>query len=558
MKGRRRRMFWVGLALLVLGLGAGGLSAPPLLEAWTGETELKPQVAAVLSYINQPAVETADLVPVRYTGVNPFGVNTFLEQEVEEWKVRRTLELIRAAGIGWVRQQVPWADIEPFRKGEFRWEKYDRIFDLVNAYGLQLVARLDYPPDWSRRDNSVAFGPPDDIRDYGDFVEAFVRRYRGRVRFIQVWNEPNAFPEWGNRPVNATEYVALLREAYTRAKAVDPDIVVLSAALAPTLGTGDGRAESDLTFLEKIYQAGGGQYFDILAAQAYGLWTGPGDRRVSPDRTNFSRVRLLREIMVRHGDAAKPIWITELGWDALPEDFPGPATHGRVTRAQQARFTADAYRRILAEWPWVGVAFYWHFRMVTDEKRDQPVFYFGMADPDFTLHPVYYAVRDLATAPPVLTYGFRQEDDRAAAYTGDWWAASDPQASLGRYRFLRGSESAVRFWVSGSELTVVFRVGPDGGRAVITVGAVTGPSLRREVDLAAPEAGFRQVVIYRDWGSGPYRVEVRPADDRPVGIDGFIVGPARMFDARSAAGLVMALGALVAAGLAFRRLYGDK
>lgn len=556
MKGRQR--FWVGVVLVAVGLGAGALSAPPLLEAWTGETELKPQVAAVLSYIGQPAVETADLVPVRYTGVNPFGANTFLEQEVEEWKIRRTLELIRAAGIGWVRQQIPWADVEPFRKGEFRWEKYDRIVDLVSAYGLELVARLDYPPDWSRRDNSVAFGPPDNIRDYGDFVEAFVRRYRGRVRFIQVWNEPNAFPEWGNRPVNAEEYVALLREAYTRAKAANPDIVVLSAALAPTLGTGDGRAESDLDFLEKMYRAGAGRYFDILAAQAYGLWTGPGDRRVSPDRTNFSRVRLIREVMVRHGDAAKPIWITELGWDALPDDFPGLATHGRVTRAQQARFTADAYRRILAEWPWVGVAFYWHFRMVTDEKRDQPVFYFGMADPDFTLHPVYYAVRNLATAPPVLTYGFRQEDDRAVAYSGDWWEATDPQASLGRYRVVRGSQSAVWFRVSGSDLGILFRVGPDQGRAVVTVGSDGGPVLRRQVDLNAPEAGFREVIVYRDWPPGPYQVEIRPAADRAVGIDGFIVGPARPFNLRSAAALAMVVGAVVAFGLTFRKLYVGK
>lgn len=549
-----------GVVLAATALAVAAASGPPLLEALTGETELKPQVAAVLSYINQPAVETADLAAVPYTGGNPFGVNTFLEQEVEEWKIRRTLELIRAAGIKWVRQQIPWADIEPFRKGDFRWEKYDRIVDLVNAYGLELVARLDYPPDWSRQDNTVAFGPPDNVKDYGDFVEAFVRRYRGKVRFIQVWNEPNAFPEWGNRPVNAEEYVALLREGYLRAKGANPEVVVLSAALAPTLGTADGRAESDLVFLDKMYRAGAGGYFDILAAQAYGLWTGPGDRRVSPDRTNFSRVRLLREVMVRHGDAAKPIWITELGWNALPPDFPGPATHGRVTRAQQARFTADAYRRVLAEWPWVGVAFYWHFRMVTDERRDQPVFYFGMADPDFTLHPVYYALRELALAEPELTYGFRQENDRAVVYSGDWWEAADPGASLGRYRVLRGGESALRFRVRASELTVRVRIGPGAGPMVVSVWA-DGPGpplLRRQVDLSAPAEGFREIAVFRDWGPGPYRVEIRPAGTGPVGVDGFVVGPAQTLHPGLGVGGLMLLGAVVAAVLGFRQVYRAK
>ncbi len=540
-----------GIAGLVLAaaLAVAAVSGPPILEALTGETELKPQVAAAISYFNQPTVETADLTPVPYTGVNPFGVNTFLEQEVEEWKIRRTLELIRAAGIKWVRQQIPWADVEPFRKGDFRWEKYDRIIDLVNAYGLELVARLDYPPDWSRQDNTVAFGPPDNVKDYGDFVEAFVRRYRGKVRFLQVWNEPNVFPEWGNRPVNAEEYVALLREAYLRAKGANPEAVVLSAALAPTLGTGDGRAESDLVFLDKMYRAGAGRYFDILAAQAYGLWTGPGDRRVSPDRTNFSRVRLLREVMVRHGDAAKPIWITELGWDALPPDFPGLATHGRVTRAQQARFTADAYRRILAEWPWVGVAFYWHFRMVTDEKRDQPVFYFGMADPNFTLQPVYYAVRELALAEPELTYGLRQENDWAIVYSGDWWEAADPGASLGRYRVLRGGESTLRFRVRASELKVRARIGPGEGPMAVAVWADRGgpPLLRRQVDLSAPAESFAEITIFRGWGPGPYRVEIRPAGAGPVGVDGFVVGPARTLQPGLGVGGVMLLGALLAA-----------
>ena len=549
-----------GLVLAATALAVTATSGPPILEALTGETELKPQVAAVLSYVNQPAVETADLVAVPYTGVNPFGVNTFLEQEVEEWKVRRTLELIRAAGIRWVRQQIPWADIEHFRKGEFRWEKYDRIVDLVNAYGLELVARLDYPPDWSRRDNTVAFGPPDDFKDYGDFVEAFVRRYRGKVRFIQVWNEPNAFPEWGNRPVNAEEYVALLREAYLRAKAANPDVVVLSAALAPTLGTGDGRAESDLVFLDKMYRAGARPYFDILAAQAYGLWTGPGDRRVSPDRTNFSRVRLLREVMVRHGDAAKPIWITELGWNALPPDFSGPATHGRVTRTQQARFTTDAYRRIMAEWPWVGVAFYWHFRMVTDEKRDQPVFYFGMADPDFTLHPVYHAVRELALGEPTLTYGFRQEDDRAIVYSGDWWEGTDPGASLGRYRVLRGGATHLSFRVWASELRVRARFGPGAGPMLVSVWADGEgvPLLRRQVDLSAPADGFGEVTIFRGWGPGPYRVEIRPAGTGPVGVDGFVVGPAQTLHPGLGVGGLMLLGAVAAALLGFRQVYRAK
>ena len=40
------------------------------------------------------------------------GVNTFLEQEVEPAKRQRSLELLRAAGIAWIRQELPWEQIE--------------------------------------------------------------------------------------------------------------------------------------------------------------------------------------------------------------------------------------------------------------------------------------------------------------------------------------------------------------------------------------------------------------------------------------------------------------
>src|SRR5690349_6812292 len=40
--------------------------------------------------------------------LNPVGVNVFLEQEVEPEKRQRSLELLRAAGVGWIRQQLPW------------------------------------------------------------------------------------------------------------------------------------------------------------------------------------------------------------------------------------------------------------------------------------------------------------------------------------------------------------------------------------------------------------------------------------------------------------------
>jgi hypothetical protein len=274
----------------------------------------------------------ARLIP--NTEVNPLGANFFLHREVEEWKLRKTLEMASEAGLGWVKQQFPWEEIEPVRKGEFydervrnsSWEKYDRIVALCEEYGLQIIARLDRPPVWTRADNTYRERPPDDLEDYGDFVYAFVDRYRGRIRYIQIWNEPNIFPEWGNRPVDPEGYVDLLRTAYQRAKEADPSVYVLSAPLAITLGQAHPEPEkwismNEIQFLEEMYEAGAKQYFDILSANAFGLGS-PPEEAPDPRVLNLRRVLLLRAVMERNGDADKAIWFNEYGWNASPEDFP--------------------------------------------------------------------------------------------------------------------------------------------------------------------------------------------------------------------------------------------
>ena len=82
-----------------------------LLFNWTGEEDPIEQVkgagALLLLRLTQPPIETKPFVPIAHTGVNPYGVNTFLEQEVEEEKVRLSLEMIRDAGFKSIRQEFP-------------------------------------------------------------------------------------------------------------------------------------------------------------------------------------------------------------------------------------------------------------------------------------------------------------------------------------------------------------------------------------------------------------------------------------------------------------------
>ncbi len=414
---RRHQISLVAICLLFGVLGSQATFDAP--RTWlyhvTGEQEFPAQMLGLLQWSLQwtrPLPDTRDDLSVTYRDLPPFGVNTFLEQEVEPEKRERSLQMIADAGFQWIRQEFPWEDIEIHGKDDFEdrrhepyrsaWEKYDHIVALTESYDLDVIARLSNPPNWSRADGNArgSYAPPDDFEDYGDFVEAVVSRYRGRIRFYQVWNEPNIYPEWGNQPVDPVAYTRLLCMAYDRIKAADPDAVVISGALAPTIALGTLRAEGgnnlmDTVFLQRMYDAGAADCFDILAVNNYMLWSGPTDRRLRPNLVNFSRPMWIRDLMIANGDAHKPIWITEMNSNAVPEGI--PATYGRVTEAQQARYAVEALERIQEEWPWVGVTNVWFFKRPSDAEKEQAWYYFRLVEPDFTPLPVYEALKAYMT-----------------------------------------------------------------------------------------------------------------------------------------------------------------
>ena len=426
---RRRLALSVAVALVSVAGAAAALDLAQQGAIWralwnlTGEEQPLAQARGLVEYLGnftrrQPQLDASRRPAL--ADVNPYGVNTFLQLEVEPAKRERQVQMIAEAGFHWLRQEFPWEDIEIHGRGDFidrrndldgdgeadpvdAWAKYDQIVALAAQYGLEIIARLSNPPAWSRADGDArgTFAPPDDLADFARFATAVAERYKGRLRVFQVWNEPNIYPEWGEQRVDPEAYTELLCAAYDALKAVDPEIVVVSGALAPTVAL-DWRDVSDLIFLQRMYDAGAGACFDVLAMQGYGLNSGPTDRRMRPTTVNYGRNQYLREIMVLNGDADKAIWLSEMNWNPVPEDLPHPGrdNYGRVTVDRQTRWVPLAYERARAEWPWVGVINFWFFKLPSDAVKDQPWYYFRMVEPDFTPLPVYDAMRAYIAAHP--------------------------------------------------------------------------------------------------------------------------------------------------------------
>jgi hypothetical protein len=521
-----RRVLGVLVATLVVVLGVGDVRER-LVDA--APLALRHKAVALYTLLLPPVDGTDDLAPMDHLEANPYAVNVFLEQEVEEWKIRRSLEMIHDAGFGWIKQQVVWATVEGPGRGRFvegpngrdSWAKYDRIVYLAEQYGLKVIFRIDTSPEWARPIGVAKIEtPPSNAEDYAEFARKLAERYQGRVRHFQIWNEPNLPFEWGDREPSPAEYTNLLRAAYRAIKSTNPDAVVISAAMAPTTEYSE-KGINELIFLQRMYDVGAKEYFDVLGANAYGLRSGPDDRRLAIDRdVNFSRPLLVRRVMVRNGDAGKPIWASEVGWNAAPEDHPGAPVFGRVDRDLQARYTVRAYERAQDEWPWMGVMALWHFRLVAPEGRLLPQFYFNAVDEDFTPEPLYLAMRDLAQRPGPIPRGYRQEDDWRIDYRGDWRRAGDPRAVARSYTESASRDAGLSFRFRGTDLEVVLDRFDGAGALDVTVDG--GPPVTVDGGGIGEAWGVR-VTVARDLPDGVHALEARVADGRPVRVDGFVV-----------------------------------
>jgi hypothetical protein len=324
---------------------------------------------------------------------NPkIGVHTRLTDEVEEWKIQRTLQMVREMGSPWIVEYFPWGYYEP-AKGRYDWAHPDMVIDHAVAQGLTVIARIDFVPQWARPDETTfRYLDRDHFADYADFIYAFVKRYRGKVQQIIIWNEPNLSFEWGYRQPDPEAYTELLCLAYARAKEADPQVQVLAAGLAPTLAPpGSEWGMDDMVYLERMYAAGAGDCFDGMAIHAYGL-TFPPDDPTDPGEINYSRAELIHELMARHGDGQKPCYITEGGWNDHPRWTKAVRPYNRL------EYTVRAYEKALAEWPWCQAVCLWAFRYPWPQKSYQD--YFTFVTPEFVPKPVYVEVRHYARGEP--------------------------------------------------------------------------------------------------------------------------------------------------------------
>jgi hypothetical protein len=226
---------------------------------------------------------------------------------------------IKDAGIKWVRcgagcTALDWGAIEKAR-GVYDWKDADNeVNNTIKNEGADLLPILGYTPKWaSSGPNGENSYPPQDLKDWSDFVYRIVHRYKGKIKYWEVWNEEDI----GFFKGTIEQYTDLLKSAYVAAKKGDPDCKIVFG----------GMAGVNIPFAERVYQNGGGYYYDVMAVHPY-QWGDTFD-----DAWFVKQLIDLHEFMAKNGDPGKEIWLTELGWSTGDK---------AITNDIQARLLAQA------------------------------------------------------------------------------------------------------------------------------------------------------------------------------------------------------------------------
>ena len=332
----------------------------------------------------------------------PFlGVTVALEQYDDPQDRQQALYRLHEAGFGWVRQRIDWSRIEP-QPGAFQWAWTDQVLTEIAAAGLVPVIVLDGSPSWARdsRDQSPPgfsendlpwrLAPPSAPETFARFAAALASRYQGKVRFYQIWDEPNIAPHWGNRLIDPVGYARLLRAAAVAVRDADPDAVILAAALAPTQDRGHTAIDEGF-FLQRLYAAGAAPYFDAVLVQPFGFGTAPDDPRSRADALNFRRAAWVRRAMVAAGDEQTPIWAVRFGWNRQVQD-----PWKTVSADNQLQFTEEAIRHARANWPWLATMGWPVGR--PDAPPSDPIWGFSLTTADGKEHALLSVFTDAAHA----------------------------------------------------------------------------------------------------------------------------------------------------------------
>ena len=313
---------------------------------------------------------------------NPFGVLEFLHWD-HPWNkhkygsaqdLEKVVKSMVEAHVGWVRMDFLWDDIES-TEGKFNFSKYDSIVNLLTKNNINILGILDYSAGWASG-NGLWNSPPKDNKLFVTFALRVISRYKDKIKYWEVWNEPDSFTYWAVQD-GLKSYCALLKEVYFAAKKIDPECKILNGGLA-----------NGLASVNHLYDNGCKDCFDILNIHVFET-----PLNSNPIKSVTVYPKLAYKVMSRNGDADKKIWITEIGCPGVKRGLKVKNwwMGKNPNEEEQAGWLKTVYGELLKDKNTEKV--FWAFFRDTKNHWDNGVDYFGIMRWDFSKKPGFKAYK---------------------------------------------------------------------------------------------------------------------------------------------------------------------
>jgi hypothetical protein len=196
------------------------------------------------------------------------------------------MDLIAELGVGGVRLDFNWYDIEP-EQGRYDFSVTEASVQAAKAYGLGIYATLSYAPRWANGGRERNY-PARNVLDWLDFVFETVSYFAEDVPLWGLWNEPNSEGMFAG---SVTHYVdSILIPGGEMVRAANPGARICGPELA--------HMEDWRRWQETVLRRAG-KYIDVVTHHCY-------------ERKNGRE--LYREMESFPSTEGRPLWVTETGY----------------------------------------------------------------------------------------------------------------------------------------------------------------------------------------------------------------------------------------------------
>lgn len=213
------------------------------------------------------------------------------------------IQLMKNAGAKWHRETILWQGVEPAAEGAYiGLAPYAAKLRNLKDSGIESVCILHGRNQLY--DNGMCPRSEKGIAAYADFCAHVARGLKGVVTHYEIFNE------WNSSSFNPSletpeTYAKVLKAAYNAIKAVDPDIKVI----------GCDTADIPLSWMQRVINAGGGDYMDAISVHCYDYTAEDG----FPEQAFKKKVENFKAFLANN-DLNIPIWLSEIGFSTY--DYP--------------------------------------------------------------------------------------------------------------------------------------------------------------------------------------------------------------------------------------------